>query len=322
MSSSLAIGVDIGGTKVAAGVVDEHGTITHRTRRETPERSTSPAIVEETIAACVEELIDRQDPADVVAVGVGAAGFVSEDRGTVLFAPHLSWRQEPLRSRLAGRVPWPVTVDNDANAAAWAERTFGAARGESHVVVITLGTGIGGALIIDGEVQRGRHGIAGEYGHMQVVPGGVRCECGNRGCWEQYASGNALVREARALIEAGSPVVADLVARLGGDATALNGPVITEAARDGDSTAREMLAEIGDWLGVGMANLAAAFDPAMFVIGGGVSAADELLLGPAREAFRRQLPGRGYRPEARIVRAQLGADAGLIGAAELARSGR
>ncbi|GAA6525748.1 ROK family glucokinase [Intrasporangium sp. DVR] len=322
MSGNLAIGIDIGGTKVAGGVVDDRGAIRHRSRRDTPHRSTSPSVVEDTIVACVEELLALVDPADVVAVGIGAAGFVAEDRATVLFAPHLSWRQEPLRAQLAGRIPWPVTVDNDANAAAWAERTFGAARGESHVIVITLGTGIGGALIIDGQVQRGRHGIAGEFGHMQIVPGGARCECGNRGCWEQYASGNALVREARAMISAGSPVVADLLGRLGGDLAALNGPVITDAAREGDPTARELIAEIGDWLGVGMANLAAAFDPGLFVIGGGVSAADELLLGPAREAFKRQLPGRGYRPEARIVRAQLGADAGLIGAAELARSGR
>jgi glucokinase len=195
-------------------------------------------------------------------------------------------------------------------------------RRESHVVVITLGTNIGGALIVDGRVQRGRYGIAGEFGHMQVVPGGVRCECGNRGCWEQYASGNALVREARAMIEAGSPVVADLLARLGGDKGSLTGPFITEAARDGDPTARELLADIGEWLGVGLANLAAAFDPGLFVVGGGVSAADEMLIGPARDAFRRQLPGRGYRPEARIVRAVLGSDAGLIGAAELARAGR
>ena len=157
---------------------------------------------------------------------------------------------------------------------------------------------------------------------MQIMPGGARCECGNRGCWEQYASGNALVREARAMIEAGSPVVADLLARLGGDASALTGPFITEAAREGDPTARELLADIGEWLGIGLANLASAFDPGLFVIGGGVSAADEMLIGPAREAFRRQLPGRGYRPEARIVRAVLGSDAGLIGAAELARAGR
>ena len=151
----------------------------------------------------------------------------------------------------------------------------------------------------------------------------MRCECGNRGCWEQYASGNALVREARAMIEAGSPVVADLLdpARAA-TPNALTGPFITEAAREGDPTARELLADIGEWLGIGMANLAAAFDPGLFVIGGGVSAADEMLIGPARDAFRRQLTGRGYRPEARIVRAVLGSDAGLIGAAELARAGR
>ena len=124
------------------------------------------------------------------------------------------------------------------------------------------------------------------------------------------------------MMEAGSPVVADLLSRLGGDPTALTGPFITEAARDGDPTARELLADIGRWLGIGLANLASAFDPGLFVIGGGVSAADEMLIGPAREAFRRQLPGRGYRPEARIVRAVLGSDAGLIGAAELARAGR
>jgi glucokinase len=320
MSRRLAIGIDIGGTKVAGGVVDETGAITHRTRRDTPHRSTSPSVVENTIVESVEELLGHVDPAAVVAVGIGAAGFVAEARATVVFAPHLSWRNEPLRDALAQRIDLPISVDNDANAAAWAEACFGAARGESHVVVITLGTGIGGALIIDGHVQRGRHGIAGEFGHMQIMPGGIRCECGNRGCWEQYASGNALVREARAMIEAGSPVVADLLSRLGGEPTALTGPFITEAAREGDPTARELLADSGEWLGIGLANLASAFDPGLFVIGGGVSAADEMLIGPAREAFRRQLPGRGYRPEARIVRAVLGSDAGLIGAAELARA--
>lgn len=320
MSARLAIGIDIGGTKVAGGVVDEAGTILHRTRRDTPHRSTSPRVVENTIVEAVDELLTEVNPADVVAVGIGAAGFVAVDRATVVFAPHLSWRNEPLRDALAARIDFPVTVDNDANAAVWAEATYGAARGESHAVMITLGTGIGGALVVDGQVQRGRHGIAGEFGHMQVVPNGIRCECGNRGCWEQYASGNALVREARGMIAAGSPVVADLLSRLGGDPTGLTGPFITESARDGDATARELIADIGAWLGVGMANLAAAFDPGLFVVGGGVSAADEMLLGPAREAFRKQLTGRGYRPEARIVRAVLGSDAGLIGAAELARA--
>jgi glucokinase len=315
---SLAIGIDIGGTKVAGGLVAEDGTVAHRTRRDTPHRSTSPDVVEDTIVAVVDELLAAATE-EVVAVGIGAAGFVSADRTTVVFAPHLSWRDEPLRAQLQGRVPVPVWVDNDANAAVWAEWRFGAAQGETNVVMVNLGTGIGGALLLDGHVLRGAYGIAGEFGHMQVVPGGQRCECGNKGCWEQYASGNVLVREARSLMVAGSPLATDLLARAGGDPMALTGPMITEAAREGDPTATELFAEIGHWLGVGIANLAAALDPGLFVIGGGVSAAGDLLLEPARATFRRTLTGRGYRPEAPIVLAALSNDAGLIGAADRAR---
>ncbi|HSO63991.1 MAG TPA: ROK family glucokinase [Ornithinibacter sp.] len=315
----LAIGIDIGGTKVAGGVVDAHGAVLRRTRRDTPHRSTSPRVVEDTIVSVVEELLAVGGEA-VTAVGIGAAGFVAADRATVVFAPHLSWRNEPLREALGSRVPLPDFVDNDANAAVWAEHRFGAGRGESHLVMVNLGTGIGGGIVLDGRVIRGRYGLAGEFGHMQVVPDGIRCECGNRGCWEQYASGNALVREARALMSAGSPVVSDLFDRVGGLPEDLTGPLVTEAARDGDPLARELLGEIGRWLGIGMADLAAALDPGTFVIGGGVSAAGDLLLDPARVAFRRQLSGRGYRPEATIVAAQLGNEAGLVGAADLART--
>ncbi|MDQ2756437.1 MAG: ROK family glucokinase [Actinomycetota bacterium] len=315
----LAIGIDIGGTKVAGGAVSRDGTVLARARRDTPHRSMSPDVVEDTIVAVVEELFKDVGRDRVVAVGIGAAGFVAADRKTVVFAPHLSWRHEPLEDNLKRRVHVPITVDNDANAAAWAEWKFGAAQGESHLMIVNLGTGIGGGIVIDGRVQRGRYGIAGEFGHMQVVPNGIRCECGNRGCWEQYASGNALVREARGLIAARSPVVNDLLASVGGDGGALTGPLITAAAQAGDPTAIELLADIGHWLGVGIANLAAAFDPGTFVIGGGVSAAGALLLDPARDTFRRQLTGRGYRPEARIVAAQLGNEAGLIGAADLSR---
>jgi glucokinase len=318
-TSQLAIGIDIGGTKVAGGLVDVDGNVTHRARRDTPHSSKSPSVVEGTIVEVVDELMQLAGPQGVAAVGIGAAGFVGADRATVVFAPHLSWRHEPLRHALEKRVARPISVDNDANAAAWAEWKFGAARGESHVMMITLGTGIGGGILTNGQLQRGRFGIAGEFGHMQVVPAGHRCECGNRGCWEQYASGNALVREARSLLSANSPMASDLLARVDGVVGNLTGPVITEAARDGDPTARELLSEIGNWLGVGIANLAAAFDPGIFVIGGGVSAAGELLLATARDTFKRQLTGRGYRPEARIVVAQLGNDAGLIGAADLAR---
>jgi len=313
---TLAVGVDIGGTKVAAGVVDEEGRVLARARRLTPSKSKAPAAVEATIVEVVQELHAAHD---VVAVGIGAAGFVDATRARVRFAPHLAWRDEPLRDALTGVLGLPVVVENDANAAAWAEWRFGAGRGETHLVCVTLGTGIGGGIVTDGVPQRGRYGMAGEFGHMVVVPEGRRCECGNRGCLEQYASGHVLGREARELARAGSPVTVSLLERVGGDVEALVGPVVTEAAREGDLCAIDLFDDVGRWLGVGLANLAAALDPGTFVIGGGVSEAGELLLGPARESFRRTLTGRGYRSEARIVAAALGPEAGLVGAADLAR---
>ncbi|MBB0243363.1 ROK family glucokinase [Streptomyces alkaliphilus] len=310
------VGIDIGGTKVMAGVVDPDGAIVERLRTETPDKSKSPKVVEDVITELVLDLSDRHD---VHAVGIGAAGWVDADRSRVLFAPHLAWRNEPLREALAARLVVPVLVDNDANAAAWGEWRFGAGRGEDHLVMITLGTGIGGAILEDGRVKRGRYGVAGEFGHMQVVPGGHRCPCGNRGCWEQYSSGNALVREARELAAADSPVAQRILEVVEGHIGDITGPMITTLAREGDPMCVELLEEMGRWLGVGLANLAAALDPSCFVIGGGVSEADDLLVRPAREAYRRQLTGRGYRPEARIVRAELGVDAGMVGAADMAR---
>ena len=312
----LTVGVDIGGTKVVAGVVTWDGTLLERVRAETPHRSSSPEVVEQVIVELVADLMGRHD---VHAVGIGAAGFVDSSGESVLFSPHLSWRDEPLQSAVSSRLRLPVLVENDANAAAWAEWRFGVGRGESHLLCITLGTGIGGGLLVDGQLVRGRYGLAGEFGHMQVVPGGHRCECGNRGCWEQYASGNALVREGRELASAGSPMAHALMAAAGDDPKRLTGPLVTAAARAGDQAAVELLTDVGQWLGVGLANLAAALDPGLFVIGGGVSDAGELVLAPAREAFRRSLTGRGYRPEARILQAELGPDAGLVGAADLAR---
>ncbi len=311
---ALTIGVDIGGTKVAAGVVDPEGHVLERLRRDTP--SSSPQATEDTIADVVAELRTRHE---VTAVGIGAAGWIDVTGSSVLFSPHLAWRHEPLRDAVRRRIRLPVIIENDANAAAWAEWRFGAGQGESHLVCVTLGTGIGGAVITDGVMLRGKYGVAGEFGHMTVVPGGHRCECGNRGCWEQYASGNSLVREARELAASGSPVAQNLLDRVGGDPGRITGPSVTEAAKDGDPVAVELFEEVGRWLGVGLANIAAAFDPGTFVVGGGVSEAGELFLGPARDTFRRTLTGRGFRPEAQVLRAALGNEAGLVGAADLAR---
>jgi glucokinase len=309
----LAIGVDIGGTKVAAGVVDEEGSVLALVRRPTPG---DVAGTEDAIAGCVDELAERYD---VVAVGIGAAGWIANDRATVLFSPHLAWRDEPLKEALVGRIGLPVTVENDANAAAWAEYRFGAARGERVVCIVTLGTGIGGGLVVSGTLYRGAFGVAAEWGHMQVVPDGRRCACGNRGCWEMYASGTALARDARELAEV-SPVAAHRLLELAdGDPAALTGTLVTTAAREGDVAAVEIFTAMGRWLGRGIASLAAALDPSVVVIGGGVSEAGELLLRPAQEEFAGSLTGRGFRPLAPIRLAALGPDAGLVGAADLAR---
>lgn len=302
----LTIGLDVGGTKVAAGLVDEAGQIRHQVRRDTPPRQHEPRVVEDVMVQAIGDLLDwaRTRDTEVIGVGVGAAGFVSADRRRVVFAPHVSWRDEPVRDRLAARIDRPVVLDNDANAAAWAEYRFGAGTGESHLVMVTLGTGIGGAILREGTIERGRHGMAAEFGHMQVVPGGRECECGHRGCWEQYSSGRALRREAQAS---------------GSRPEQVDGSDVFAAAAQGDPQAVGMLTEIGTWLGVGLANLAAALDPGRFVVGGGVSAAGELLLAPARAALAAHLTGRGHRPVPPVLPAALGPEAGLIGAADLAR---
>jgi len=298
--ADLTVGVDIGGSKIAAAVVDADGLVRARADRTTPARTTAPVVVEETIADAVAELCAGHA---VVAVGIGAAGFVDASGTRVMFAPHLSWRDEPLGERLQHRLGLPVVVDNDANAALWAEHRFGAARGADDVVLITLGTGIGGSILVAGHRYRGHGGMAGEFGHTRVVPDGRPCECGRTGCWEQYCSGKALARFAR---EAGRD---------------LAGPEITAAARAGDIVGQGAFAEIGRWLGVGLANIVAGLDPELIVVGGGVSAAGDLLLAPARRALAETLVAAEHREVPALRIAALGADAGMIGAADLARAG-
>ncbi|MGN9839570.1 ROK family glucokinase [Nonomuraea sp. H19] len=307
----LTIGVDIGGTKVAAGVVDDHGKIVAQTLR--PTAADRPDLVAETVADVVRELSAGRE---IEAVGVGAAGFVDETRSMVRFAPNLAWREEPLQKKISGLVGLPVVIENDANAMAWGETRFGAGRGQSHVVCVTLGTGIGGGLVFDGVLYRGRWGMGAEMGHMQVVPGGRPCGCGNVGCWEQYASGQALVKEAREIAAAAPERAAILLGLAGGK---IEGEEVTEAAHKGDDASLAAFASFADWLGQGMADLAAVLDPGCFIVGGGVSRAADLFIDRARETFAERITGRGHRPLAEIRLAELGASAGVVGAADLAR---
>lgn len=311
-----AIGVDIGGTKIAAGVVDEDGTILAQTRRATqPDDAGS---IDRAIAEIYSELSESYD---VGAIGLAAAGFVSADRSGVLFAPNLAWRNYPLRDRVAELVGPDVriVVENDANAAGWAEFRFGVGREVDDMLMLTVGTGLGGAVMIGGRLVRGAWGVAAEVGHMRVVPGGHYCGCGHEGCWEQYASGSALVRDAQAAIITQPERAVRLLELAGGDAEKLVGPHVTDAAQEGDPLAVELFTELGRWIGEGSASVAALLDPELIVVGGGVGAAGDLLLAPARQAFGEQLSARGYRPEARIELAAMGNDAGIVGAADLAR---
>lgn len=317
-TGGVVVGVDIGGTKVLAGVVDADGRVGRTARRTTPGRRVVTSRVEDALVAAILEAADGRP---LAGVGVAAAGFVDSAGERVMFAPHLPWQGQPLRDLLADRLGCPVGLDNDANCAARAEAHRGAARGAASALMITMGTGIGGAVLLDGVVVRGANGMAGEFGHMQVVPDGQSCECGRRGCWEQYSSGNALVSEARALM-VDQPSV--LVEMSDGAPEQVTGPMVTSAAEQGDLVARQAFASVGGWLGIGTANLVAAFDPAVVVVGGGVSAAGDRLLDPARTALQRTLVGAEHRVVPPLVAARLGPQAGMIGAALLvsARSAR
>ncbi|WP_213450709.1 ROK family glucokinase [Rhizomonospora bruguierae] len=312
---TLTIGVDIGGTKVAAGVVDPSGAVIAQARRDTP--ADDPAVLRDTIVEVVRELSAAHE---VEAVGIGAAGWIDQTRSVVLFAPNIAWRDEPLREYVAAATGLPVVVENDANAAAWAEFRYGAARdADDSMVMLTIGTGVGGGIVLGGGLVRGAHGIAAELGHMSMIPAGQLCGCGRQGCLEQYASGNALVRFAQQGAKDEPQRASGLLELAGGEVSAITGPMVTVAAHAGDEVAREAFATLGRWLGVGLADLVQVLDPQVLVVGGGVVDAGDLLLAPARAAYQEALAQRGRSPIAPVVPAELGNPAGMIGAADLAR---
>lgn len=309
----LTIGIDVGGTNIRAGVVDAEGAVIDIVEAPTP---SSVQSLEVGLHRAVAELRTRHS---IVAVGLAVAGFITLDRKTVLFAPHLPWRGAAVGERMAVRFGLPVVLEHDANAAAWAEHRFGAAGGRV-VVMVAIGTGIGAALLVDGRLFRGAHGVAPELGHLPVVPNGRSCPCGKRGCWERYCSGTGLAATALEMLAADPARSLLLAKEVAADPGSLTGRRVMSAARDGDRLAGDAVAELARWMGEGLALVSDVYDPDLIVVGGGVGASSTLFLDAAREHYAQRVTGAGHRPLARIRAAQLGASAGLVGAADLARA--
>lgn len=313
---SLTIGVDIGGTKVGGGLVDPDGNVLATSRRPTPADDTAGVI--QAVKEVVAEL--RADRDDIEAVGIGAAGWISADRSTVMLAPNLSWKDEPLRDKVAAAIDLPVVVENDANVAIWGEHRFGAARGHRSSVLYTIGTGVGGGVVVKDNLLRGTHGVAAEIGHIRsVMPGGRDCGCGRTGCLEQYASGRALTRAAKDGAREDPDKAQILLKLAGGDPEAITGRQTTEAARAGDEVALAAFDTVGYYLGNSAADMVNLIDPGVILIAGGVVDAGDLLLDPVRKHYTEALANRAEVPVAEVHPAELGSKAGVIGAADLAR---
>lgn len=320
-AAGVTYGVDIGGTKVLGVALGTTDDVVAEARVPTP--TGTRTIVGSHVAAAVADVVAHLDTALGVAdapVGVGAPGMVDR-AGRLCFAPNLpqahgvDWR-ELVGGRLPGR---PVVIENDANFAVLAEHRLGAAQGHDDVVMVTLGTGIGGGIVIGGRVQVGSAGFAGEIGHMVVDPNGPPCPCGRRGCWERFASGAGLGLLAREAALAGR--LDEVVRRAGGDAESVRGEDVSAAAADGDPGARQVIQAVGSWIGFGLANLACVLDPSCFVLGGGVVQAGDLLVDAARVTFGELVEGGARRPLAAIVPAAFGERSGAVGAALGARLG-
>jgi glucokinase len=303
------IGVDVGGTKVLGVVLDPDGAVVNEARAATP--PSGPELLE-VVAGVVADL------GPGLPLGVGAPGLVDRD-GVLRFAPNIPGIVGlSIRSGLESLLPVKrVWVGNDATCAGWAERVLGAGHGRGHVLMVTIGTGIGGGIVVDGHLVEGANGFAGEIGHMVVDPHGPRCPCGRRGCWERFASGSGLGRLGRDAAQAGEAV--RVVELAGGDPESVRGEHVTRAAAEGDPQAVAVMASFGWWVALGLANLANTFDPECFVLGGGLVEAGDILLRPVREAFIGLVEAPSHRPTIDILPARLGERAGAVGAALLAR---
>jgi glucokinase len=302
-----AIGVDIGGTKSYAVRLGEMGVETESRVDHDPRLETIDAITN-----AIGRVVDGSE----TAIGVGIAGLVSASDRRFVWGPHVRGMDLTIGEDVEERFGVPAFVDNDANTALYGELRLGVAEGYDNVLLVTLGTGIGGAIAIDGEIYRGS-GFAGEWGHMKVVQDGLLCDCGKRGCWETVASGPALERLAREVVAA-NPNSSLAVAL---DDEPPTGAAVVFAADEGEETARSLVAEVGRSFGLGLADLAAIFDPELIVVGGGLGSVGESIVGPARRTLVDSLHGSSYRVAPTVHVAQLGPAAGAVGAAVYAAGG-
>ncbi|MFC1967079.1 ROK family protein [Chloroflexota bacterium] len=312
----LALGIDLGGTKILTAVIDDEGNLLSREHSITP-ASEGPEAVVRAVLKSTEHSLQQAGVSvkDVEAIGIGAPGLSNPETGILYTSPHLpGWRDAPLRNIIEQKLGGRAFLINDANAAAVGELHFGAGRGARHFIYITVSTGIGGGIIINGKIYTGASGTAGELGHMVIDDDGPTCNCGNRGCWETLASGTALAKAARTRIKDGAVTS---IPKYAGDPDRINAEAVHQAALDGDKLALELIDRVAYYLGVGLANLVNLYNPEVIVIGGGLSNIGDMLLQPAyAEAGRRAFP-QPY-GAVRFARAELGRDSGVIGAATYA----
>ncbi|MDP2718861.1 MAG: ROK family protein [Dehalococcoidia bacterium] len=313
----IILGIDLGGTKILTALVNPEGEIIARDHSITPASQGQEAVIQ-SILDSTDRVIDEADiaNADISAIGIGAPGLSDPQKGILYTSPNLpGWRDVPLRDIIEKELGAPTFLINDANAAAFGELKYGAGAGSRNFIYITVSTGIGGGIIIDGKIYSGSRGMAGELGHMTIKDDGPLCNCGNTGCWETLASGTALAREARTSIDGRAET--SILKLAGGDIGKVNAEVIHRAALQGDSLAKELIARAGYYLGVGLANLINIFNPEKIVIGGGLSNIGDMLLRPAFEEAGK----RAFKPamdSLRFSRAELGKNSGVIGAAAFA----
>lgn len=314
---SATIGVDLGGTHIRLAVVDDDGTILREHRGASPSHTIDELV--DAVGSATAELLEvaGSDGVTVDALGAGVAALVDDD-GVARYAPNVpALVNAPLRDDIARATGLPTKVDNDANVAAWGELAHGAMQGMRHALLLTLGTGIGGGIVLDGRVYRGAHGFGAEVGHWQFDPNGRTCACGEPGHWEAWGSGTGLGVLAREVVDRGD--APSVLAAAGGDARAVSGEHVTQAAMAGADDALAIFDTYADYVAIGFAGLANILDPEAIVISGGLVNIGDVLLSRIRARFPQHLEGRAYRPEIPIVAAQLGDQAGVIGAAVLAR---